>query len=65
MDRNTYHARCGAGVACGGHAWSRDGLAWSNQSIGAFGPVVRFKNGTFSAQADFVIIWRFPFIIIF
>jgi hypothetical protein len=44
---NTYHARCPAGVACGGHAWSRDGLTWSNQSIGAFGPVVRFKNGTF------------------
>lgn len=34
-------------MACGGHAWSRDGLSWSNQSIGSFGPVVRFKNGTY------------------
>ena len=44
---NTYHMRCPQGVACGGHAWSLDGLTWSNQSIGAFGPVVRFSNGTY------------------
>lgn len=44
---NTYHARCAAGVPCGGHAWSSDGLTWSNQSIGAFGPVIRWANGTY------------------
>ena len=44
---NTYHSRCHSGVACGGHAWSKDALTWSNQSIGAFGPVIRFTNGSY------------------
>ena len=44
---NTYHARCAAGVECGGHAWSRDGLTWSNQTVGAFGPAIRWSNGSF------------------
>ena len=48
---NTYHARCGPGVACGGHAWSRDGLSWSNQTIGAFGPAIRLANGSFAPNA--------------
>lgn len=43
---NTYHARCAQGVPCGGHAWSRDGFLFSNLTVGAFGPVVTFKNGT-------------------
>ena len=43
---NTYHARCAQGVPCGGHAWSRDGLVFSNLTIGAFGPVITFKNGS-------------------
>ena len=43
---NTYHARCAQGVPCGGHAWSRDGYVFSNLTVGAFGPVVTFKNGT-------------------
>ena len=43
---NTCHARCAAGVPCGGHAWSRDGVAFSNLTVGAFGPVVTFANGT-------------------
>jgi len=34
-------------VPCGGHAWSRDGLSWSNLTIGAFGPVIRFTNGSY------------------
>jgi hypothetical protein len=38
-------------VPCGGHAWSRDGLSWSNQTIGAFGPVIRWANGTFFTGA--------------
>ena len=48
---NTYHARCAAGVPCGGHAWSRDGLTWSNQTVGAFGPVVRWLNGSYTHGA--------------
>ena len=43
---NTYHKRCAAGVKCGGHAWSNDGLVWSNQTIGAFGPKVILENGS-------------------
>ena len=43
---NTYHARCAQGVPCGGHAWSRDGYVFSNLTVGAFGPVVTFRNGT-------------------
>ena len=48
---NNDHARCAAGVACGGHAWSADGLTFSNLTIGAFGPVVRLTNGTFIHNA--------------
>ena len=44
---NTFHARCRQGVPCGGHAWSKDGLTWSNQTVGAFGPVVRLTNGSY------------------
>ena len=43
---NSDHARCAQGVPCGGHAWSRDGFVFSNLTIGAFGPVITFKNGT-------------------
>ena len=48
---NTYHHRCGSGVPCGGHAWSMDGLVWSDQYIGAFGPVVRWTNGSYFVGA--------------
>jgi hypothetical protein len=47
----TWHARCAAGVPCGGHAWSLDGLTWSDQYIGAFGPVVRWVNGSYFVGA--------------
>jgi hypothetical protein len=36
---NNDHTRCAQGVPCGGHAWSYDGLTFSNLTIGAFGPV--------------------------
>jgi hypothetical protein len=48
---NTYHARCAAGVPCGGHAWSKDALTWSNQTVGAFGPVIRWRNGSYFSGA--------------
>ena len=43
---NTFHARCAQGVPCGGHAWSKDGFVFSNLTVGAFGPVITFQNGT-------------------
>lgn len=43
---NTCHTRCPRGVECGGHAWSRDGLAFSELHVGAFGPYITFANGT-------------------
>jgi hypothetical protein len=43
---NNCHKHCPAGVACGGHAHSRDGLHWSDLHVGSFGPVITFTNGT-------------------
>jgi len=43
---NTCHTRCPQGVECGGHSWSRDGLAFSDLHVGAFGPYITFENGT-------------------
>lgn len=43
---NTCHTRCPQGVECGGHAWSRDGLTFSDLHVGAFGPYITFENGT-------------------
>lgn len=43
---NTGHARCSAGGACGGHAWSRDGLTWSDTFVGAFGPNTLMEDGS-------------------
>lgn len=48
---NTCHRRCPQGVACGGHSWSRDGLHFSNLTVGAFGPYITFANGTGWANA--------------
>jgi hypothetical protein len=39
------------GVPCGGHSWSVDGKTWSNQTLGAFGPVVTLANGTVITNA--------------
>ena len=44
---NNDHTRCAQGVPCGGHAWSYDGLSFSNLTVGAFGPVIRFQNGSY------------------
>ena len=37
---------CKIGIPCGGHACSEDGLEWSTQVVGAFGPIVTLTNGT-------------------
>ena len=31
----------------GGHAWSTDGWHFTDLVIGAFGPVIRFANGSY------------------
>ena len=43
---NTFHRRCAQGTECGGHAWSKDGVNFSNLTIGAFGPYITFANGS-------------------
>jgi len=43
---NTCHKRCPIGVECGGHSWSRDGITFSNLTVGAFGPYITFADGT-------------------
>ena len=43
---NNDHARCAEGQACGGHAWGRDGLHFSNLAIGAFGPAIPLRDGS-------------------
>lgn len=43
---NNGHYRCDPSVPCGGHAWSKDGLTWSNLTIGAFGPNLNLANGS-------------------
>lgn len=43
---NTGHHRCAANVPCGGHAWSEDGLTWSDTYIGAFGPNMLVDDGS-------------------
>jgi hypothetical protein len=48
---NNDHTRCAQGVECGGHAWSTDGITFSNLTIGAFGPVIRFVNGSYWRNA--------------
>ena len=48
---NTGHRRCAQGVECGGHAWSRDGIHFTNMTVGAFGPYITFSNGSAWANA--------------
>lgn len=48
---NNDHTRCAAFVECGGHAWSRDGISFPNLTIGAFGPTMRFANGSYWRNA--------------
>jgi hypothetical protein len=43
---NTCHSRCAEGVPCGGHAWSADGVTFSDLYVGAFGPVITWPNGS-------------------
>ena len=42
---NSGHSHCKAGGNCGGHAWSRDGVTWS-ETFMAFGPTTRLSNGS-------------------
>ena len=49
--RNNGHRRCPQGVACGGHAWSEDGLTWSDLVVGAYGPRIPLSNGSYWQNA--------------
>lgn len=44
---NNGHQRCPMGVACGGHAWSYDGLTFSDLLVGAYGPRIPLMNGSY------------------
>ena len=35
-----------AGVPCGGHSWSTDGLSWSKPQIPSFGTIVHYVDNT-------------------
>ena len=43
FNANSGHSHCKAGVPCGGHAWSKDGLSWSEPHIPAFGTLIHFE----------------------
>lgn len=45
FNANSGHKNCGAGIPCGGHAWSRDGLNWSAPFWPAFGTVTHYVDG--------------------
>ena len=45
---NTCHRRCPIGVECGGHSWSRDGITFSDLTVGAFGPYIEMIHYIFS-----------------
>ena len=46
FNANSGHKHCGAGVPCGGHSWSRDGISWSPPTIPAFGTTVHYQDGS-------------------
>ena len=53
---NNCHKHCPAGVACGGHAHSADGLTWSDLYVGAFGPVITLEAGLRGPQFEWLSI---------
>eukprot|EP00658_Telonema_sp_P-2_P052700 TRINITY_DN4095_c0_g1_i1.p1 TRINITY_DN4095_c0_g1~~TRINITY_DN4095_c0_g1_i1.p1 ORF type:complete len:311 (+),score=24.15 TRINITY_DN4095_c0_g1_i1:366-1298(+) len=46
FNANSGHSNCAAKTPCGGHAWSRDGLAWSVPTIPAFGTIVHYEDNS-------------------
>jgi hypothetical protein len=46
FNANSGHTNCPARTPCGGHAWSKDGLAWSKPKIPAFGTIVHFEDNS-------------------
>ena len=46
MLTNALPGGCNPKAAAGGHAWSRDGLIWSEPTVGAFNTTIHFTDGT-------------------
>jgi hypothetical protein len=46
FNANSDHTNCKAGVPCGGHAWSHDGLVWSRPTIPAYGTIVHYDDNS-------------------
>ena len=44
FNANSGHSNCHKGIPCGGHAWSQDGLTWSQPHIPAFGTIIHYKD---------------------
>ena len=44
FNANSCHKHCSAKIPCGGHAWSEDGLTWSQPHIPAFGTIVHYED---------------------
>ena len=53
FNANSGHTNCRAGVPCGGHAWSMDGLSWSLPYWPAFGTITHYQDNT-TARWDYV-----------
>lgn len=53
FNANSGHSNCRAGIPCGGHAWSMDGLSWSLPYWPAFGTITHYQDNT-SAHWDYV-----------
>lgn len=43
---NALPGKCGGKDQQGGHAWSRDGMTWSEPRVGAYNTTVLFTDGT-------------------
>jgi hypothetical protein len=46
FNANSGHGHCQPKVPCGGHAWSKDGLTWSQPSIPSFGPIIHYVDNS-------------------
>jgi hypothetical protein len=46
INANSGHWVCKAGIPCGGHLWSLDGIHWSEPYYPAFGPIIHMEDGT-------------------
>ena len=43
---NAFPGQCSPKLQQGGHAWSKDGVTWSEPRVGAYNTTVQFTDGT-------------------